>query len=173
MKDQRSRWRGAATQIGLFLMVAAGLGLVAPLPAIAGCAGPQVTLEQGGAPVPARRVGEAETETLLYDITRKQPLRVSGTNLTFDCQDTHSTTRRGCGAPVPEPVEPIVPLLNAEIVLTQRDRSWTLADIGTIGPDLSTVLDVRLPQGLRPGTATLSLVDRLERNGPKLELVVS
>jgi hypothetical protein len=90
-------------------MAAAGLVLVAPLPASASCAGPLLALEQGGAPVLARRVGEAETERLLHDVTREQPLRVSGTNLTFDCQDTHSVGR-GCGPPVPDSVEPIAPL---------------------------------------------------------------
>ncbi len=173
MKPQRSRRRGAATQAVIVLMAAAGLGLVDPLPASGSCAGPQLALEQGGAPVLARRVGEGETERLLYDVTRERPLRVNGTNLTFDCQDTYSMSQRGCGPPVPDAVEPIVPLNHAEIVFTQRDRSWTLADIGVIGPDLTTVLDVRLPEGVRPGPATLSLVDRQEDSGPQLELIVT
>ncbi len=172
MKDRRSRARGAATQAGLLLVVAAGLGLVAPSTAAASCAGPQVTLEQAGAPVTPRRVGEGEDERLLHDVTRAEPLRVNGSNLTFDCQDTPASNQRGCGPPVPEPAEPIVPLQDAELVLTQRDRSWTLAQVGVIGPDLTTVLDVTLPRDVRPGPATLSLIDPQEDAGAQLELVV-
>ena len=148
------------------------MGLVVPLPASASCAGPQLALEQGGAPVLARRVGDAETEKLLHDVTRDQTLRVRGRNLTFDCRDTYSATQRGCGAPVPDVVEPIVPLQDAEIVLTQRGRSWRLADVGVVGPDLTAVLDVRIPRGVRPGPATLSLVDRAEGSGTQLDLIV-
>ncbi len=84
MNNPRARWRVAAARAGILLVAAAGLGLIAPLPARASCAGPQLALEQGGAVAPARRVGEAETERLLHDITRGQPLRVIGSNLTFD-----------------------------------------------------------------------------------------
>ncbi len=62
---------------------------------------------------------------------------------------------------------------NAELVLTQRDRSWTLATVGRIGPDLTAVLDVTIPSELRPGTATLALLVRPEGSGAQLELVVS
>lgn len=160
MEDRRSQRRAGATQAALLLAAAAGLGLVAPPPASASCAGPQVTLEQGGAPITARRVGEGESERLLHDVIREQPLRVNGSNLTFGCSDTFAP--RGCGSPVPEPTEPIVPLEDAQLVLTQRERSWTLARVGVIGPDLTTVLDVTLPRGLRSGPATLALIDQHE-----------
>ena len=155
------------------VMAAAGLGLVATSSAHASCAGPQLALEQRGATVPARRVGEGETERILYDIRRDQPLQVNGSNLTFDCQDTHSATPGGCGEPVPQSIEPIVPMHNAELVLSQRGRSWTLANLGTSGPDLTTRIRVTLPRAVRPGPATLSLLDRQEDAGAELELVIA
>jgi hypothetical protein len=172
MRNTRPQWRFAAARTSVLLIAAAGLGPVVPLPASASCAGPQLALEQGGDSVLARRVGEAENEKLLYDVSREQPLRIKGTNLTFDCRDTYSTSQGGCAAPNPEAAEPIVPLQNAEIVLTQRGRSWNLADVGEIGSDLTVVLDVKIPRGVRSGPATLSMIDPAQDSGAQLDLVV-
>ena len=174
MRNMRSsQWRLTAARTSALLIAAAGLGLVVPLPASASCAGPQLALEQGRESVVARRVGEAENERLLHDVAREQPLRITGTNLTFDCRDTYSTKQGGCAAPEAEVADPIVPLQNAEIVLTQRGRSWNLADVGEIGPDLTVVLDVEIPRGVRPGPATLSMVDPAQDSGAQLHLVVN
>ena len=173
MRKTRSQGRLTAARTSVLLIAAAGLGLVVPLPASASCAGPQLALEQGRESVVARRVGEAENERLLYDVTREQPLRIKGTNLTFDCRDTYSMNQGGCVAPKPEVAEPIVPLQNAEVVLMQGGRSWKLADVGEIGPDLTAVLDVKIPRGVRSGAATLSMVDPAQDGGAQLDLVVS
>lgn len=151
-------------------MAAAGLGLVAPTPADASCAGPQLALEQGGATVPPRRVGEGESEKLLYDISRNKPLRINGSNLTFDCQDTYSATQRGCGAPHPDP---IVAMQNPKLVLAQRGRTWTLGRVGAIGPDLTAQVEIDLPPAVRPGPAVLAMLDQKEARGAQLDLLIT
>lgn len=173
MEGLRARLRRGAVQASVLVVTAGGLGLVVTPTARASCAGPQLALEQGGAPVPPRRVGEGESEEILYDVTRDQPLRVNGSNLTFDCHDTHSANQRGCGAPIPDPIEPIEPVHDPELVLTQRDRSWTLARVGTISPDLTTRVEVTLPSSVRPGHASLSLVESRTDSGAQLELVIA
>ncbi len=173
VETSRALPRRVAILACVLFMAAAGLGLVAPTPAGASCAGPQLALEQGGAPVPPRRVGEGESEKLLYDISRNQPLRVNGSNLTFDCQDTYSATQRGCGAPRPGPVDPIVPMQNPELVLTQRGRTWTLGRVGAIGPDLTAQIEVELPRAVRPGPAVLTMLDQKEASGPQLDLLIT
>lgn len=89
--------------------------------------------------VSARRVGQGDAERLLYDLDRKQRLRVQGSNLTSDCQDTYSSTP-GCAAP--DPVRPAGPMPNLELVLTQGRRSWTLAEDVPVAPDLTAQVEV-------------------------------
>jgi hypothetical protein len=173
VRNTRSQSRPTVARVFVLLIAVAGLGLVVPLPAGASCAGPQLALEQGLESVVARRVGEAENERLLYDVTREQPLRIMGTNLTFDCRDTYSMNQGGCAAPNTEAAKPIVPLQDAEVVLTQRGRSWNLADVGEIGPDLTAVLDVTIPRSVRSGAATLSVIDPAQDSGAQLDLVVN
>lgn len=165
------RTRGAVPA-GVLLLAAAGLGLLAP-DVQASCVGPQLALEQGGRVVEGRRVGQGDDERLRYDLARDQQLRVLGSNLTFDCQDTYSSTQRGCGAPVADPVPPGAPMQDPELVLSQPGRSWTLVKVVTVGPDLKAQVEVQLPPDVRPGEATLSLLDRQERNGAELDLVLS
>ena len=169
----RRRLRHAAAMSWVLLVTALGLGLVAPV-AQASCAGPQVQLEQGGAPVEPRRVGEGEAERLIHDVVRGEPLRVLGSNLTFDCRDTYATQQVGCGAPVepPEPA-PIAPMQDVRVVLTQGTRSWTLAALGPIGADLDARVEVELPRAVRPGPAVLALVEREARGGAELDLLVA
>lgn len=155
------------------VLAALGLGVFAPGPAAASCAGPQLALEQGGTTVAPRRVGQGDREAILYDIGRDRPLRVNGSNLTFDCQDTASASPRGCGAPVTDPVKPLVPMQAPEVVLTQRGRSWILGRVGVIGPDLTAQVVVDLPRAVRPGRATLSLRERRSAIGAQLELVIT
>lgn len=156
----------------VLILSAAGLGLVALAPATASCAGPQVSLEQHGAPTSPRRVGDVEHEKLLYDVSGDKPLRVKGKNLTFSCQDTASSTQRGCDAPVRDPVEPIVPMERPEVVLAQHGHRWHLGSLGDVAPDLSAQIDVRLPRAVRAGPATLSVVEQASADGVTLDLVV-
>jgi len=118
--------------------------------------------------VSARRVGQGDARRLLYDLDRKQRLRVQGSNLTSDCQDTYSSTP-GCAAP--DPVRPAGPMPNLELVLTQGRRSWTLAEDVPVAPDLTAQVEVQLPRDLRPGAATLSLLDR-QGNRAQRDLVL-
>lgn len=165
----RSRRRRSALSAAALLIAAAGMGLVAP-DARASCAGPQLLLEQDGRVVSPRRVGQGDDERLLYDLAPDQPLRVLGSNLTFDCQDTYSSTP-GCAAPAPDPATSIVPIQDPELVLTQGARSWTLAAAVPVAPDLTAQVEVQLPRDVRPGAATLALLDR-ERVGPELDVVL-
>lgn len=160
--------RRAAALAGLIAAAALGLGLVAPR-ASASCAGPQVVLEQDGAVVTPRRVGQGEAERLRYDVADDQPLRVDASNLTTGCRDTPSTVG-GCGRPVADPEPPVEPMEDVALVLTQEDRSWTLAVADTVGADLTARFDLELPPALRPGPATLALVDGREQSGTDLEL---
>lgn len=175
MSPRFEQWRRSGVRILILVLTAVGLGVVAAPSAAGSCVGPQVALHQGGAPVPSRWVGVGDDERLRYDVSRAQPLEVQGTNLTYSCQDTYSTTRFGCGPLVPDPVEPLVPMSASDLVVTQGGRSWTLATVDGIGPDLAAQVDVQLPAELRPGPATLSLQEWPNRAdaGVRLELAVS
>ena len=163
--------RRAAAAIGIVAMIAVGLGLVAPAPARTSCAGPQLSLVQGGASVPARRVPQGADERLLHDVARRVPLQVLGSNLTFDCDDTVEL-HPGCGGPTVQP-EPIVPLQQTRLVLSQGDRRWKLGELGAVRPDLTADAEVSLPAEVRPGRAVLSLVDQSEHSAAQLDLMIS
>ena len=167
-----ARWCRAANLAACLLMTSAALGAIAPPRAAARCAGPLLAVEQGGASLAPRRVGEGDRERLLYDVTRDQPLRLHGSNLTFGCRDTLSTTGGGCGAPTPDPVEPIVPMRNVHAVLTQGGRTWTIGRVDDIRPDLTAQLEVHLPAAVRTGSAVLALVERPTNHGARLDLVL-
>lgn len=151
-------------------MAAAGLGLIAVQPADASCAGPQLRVQQNGAPIEPRRVGEGLDEQLLYDVTRNQPLQATAFNLTFACNDTYAGTP-GCGAPPAKPVKPEPAIQDAKLQLEQNDRRWTLGRLD-IGQELSSNLDVRLPAALRPGSALLMITDPVNGDYAELTLVI-
>lgn len=123
--------------------------------------------------MPPRRVGEGDRERLLYDLSKGHRLRVKGSNLTFSCQDTYSATQNGCGAPVPDPVEPIKPIEHLDLVLAQSGHIWRLGQVNDIGPDLTAQIEVQLPRAVRRGRAVLSLLERPSGSGPRLDVVIS
>jgi len=163
----------AALVAGTLLVAATGLGLVPPSPAEASCAGPQLAFEQHGIAVAPRRVGSGDDEKVLFDLRRDQAVRVTGSNLTYECRDTYSSTQRGCGAPEPEPVTPITPLEDVELVLTQGSRSWSLGRFEPIGSDLTAEVEVSIPTGARPGAARLALVESGADGTPAADLNLS
>jgi hypothetical protein len=58
------------------------------------------------------------------------------------------------------------------VVLTQQDRRWVLAELGTISADLTAQVEVKLPLEARPGAAVLSIIDQQE-NGTELHLIIT
>lgn len=171
MARRPSAGRAVILRICVFVMAAAGLGLTASGPALASCAGPQLRLQQDGASLAPRRVGDGLDEQVLYDVDRRRPLHVEAFNLTFDCDDTAGGTS-GCGAPRAAPIAPVQPIRDAVLQLEQQNRRWDLADLET-GPDLSGSVDVRIPSAVRPGQALLTITDPEHGDSAELSLVVS
>ena len=168
----RARVRRAGVLACILLTAATGLGLIGPQAAGASCAGPQVDLEQGGVAVPRQR--ENDDRELVYTVDRTQPLRVLGSNMTYTCRDTASFTDPGCGPPVRTPEDPIVPLEDVELRVSQRGRTLVLGVADTSPSDLTVSYDLqRLPAALRPGPALLSLAPRGKERGAQLELLLS
>ena len=172
MAVPRSRVRRAAVLACIVLTASTGLGLLAPQTADASCAGPQVDLEQSGTAVPRQRPN-ADSEPV-YTVARDEPLRVLGSNMTYTCNDTGSFTTPGCGPSVKTPDEPIVPLDDVELRISQRGRTVVLGVADPSPADLTVVYDLqRLPSFLRPGPARLSWAPRGEEGGSQLDLLLT
>ena len=137
--------------------------LLIPPPAGASCAGPQLTLSQEGQRLAARRVGSGEAEKVVHDVGLGSSLTLAASNLTRTCVDTYG----GYGGCAPSVAEPVVapsqdPMIGAELVLVQGERSWSLAVLDTISSELTAEVTVDLPGDVRPGPAALQLDDGSE-----------
>jgi hypothetical protein len=172
MAVSRAQVRRAGVLACIVLTASAGLGLLGPQAADASCAGPQFDLQQDGTAVPRERAN-ADSE-LVYTVVRDEPLRVLGSNMTYTCNDTGSFTHPGCGPAVRTPDEPIVPLDDVELRISQRGRSAVLAVADPSPADLTVVYDLqRLPAFLRRGPARLSWAPRGEQGGAQLDLLLT
>ena len=172
--DPESTRRSLTARVALVLLSAVGLGAVVVAPiAGASCAGPQLVIDQGGYRVPGRQVGKGPNERIVYHVSRDEPLQVLGTSLTHDCNDTASYRQVGCGPPIPDPVEPERPFQDAQLVLAQQGRVWTLGRFGDVGPDLEAIVEVDLPADARPGPAVLQLREDRQDVSGRLELALT
>ena len=132
--------------VPLVVMVAAmGLGLFAPQPSAAGCAGPEL--------VPASVTGPAEDVPLL-SVHPGQPTTVDGRFFYNGCEDTYS--EGGCGRGSYD--DPQSPMRAVEFTLRQGERSWSLGTADAADRDRGYAISwaVRVPTDATPGPATLT-----------------
>ncbi|MGQ0847052.1 MAG: hypothetical protein ACT4QF_23280 [Sporichthyaceae bacterium] len=126
-------------------IAAAGLGLLAPQPSSASCAGPQ--LVTASAPGPAE---SAPPSTLRVG----EPATVEGRFFYNGCEDSYRTG--GCGRGGYD--DPQSPMRAVELTLTQGDRSWALGTADAADRDRSYAISwaVAIPADARSGPATLA-----------------
>ncbi len=134
------------TAVPLVATVAAvGLGLFAPQPSSASCAGPEL--------VPASVTGPAEDVPVLA-LRPGQDAVVEGRFFYHGCEDTYS--EGGCGRGSYD--DPQSPMRAVELTLRQGARSWSLGTADAADRDRGYAISwpVRIPTDVLTGPATLT-----------------
>lgn len=133
----------------VLVVAAACLVLFAPAGS-ASCVAPQIAV---GAAVPEPGDPSPAPTTLQPG----QQIRVTGRYFRSGCEDT---VAYGCSGPK-APADPEAPLRDVVLTLHQGDRSWRLgtADAGNRGGQYAISWQVRIPEDVPVGAATLSAGD--------------
>lgn len=128
----------------LVLMAAAGLGVVAPQPSSASCAGSQL--------VPATTSGPADTVPALV-LHPGRSATVEGRFFHNGCEDSYSTG--GCGRGKYD--DPQSPMQGVVLTLRQGEREWPLGSADAADRDRGYAISwaVEIPTEARPGPAVL------------------
>jgi hypothetical protein len=123
--NSRCMRAGRYVAVGLSIVfVASVLGIGAPVPASAGCAGP--TMAVGAS------VDDTGPSTGTGVVRRGESIVVSGLWFHSGCEDTVSTSVVGCSARTDPPLDPEAPLADVVLNLRQGSRSWRI-DTGSAG----------------------------------------